>query len=78
MGKDKVLKKLLKTTDYPLQACLYVGDENRDIEACMKINMDCAWVNWGYEDELQPQLQYYPKGHFKTHEELQRFVFGKA
>jgi phosphoglycolate phosphatase-like HAD superfamily hydrolase len=50
MGKDKVLKKLLKTTGYPLKACLYVGDENRDIEACMKINMDCM-ANWGCEDE---------------------------
>lgn len=78
MGKDKVLKKLLKATEYPLRECLYIGDENRDIEACMKISMDCAWVNWGYEDELQPQLQYYPKGHFKTHEELQRFICKKA
>lgn len=78
MGKDKVLKKLLKATEYPLRECLYIGDENRDIEACMKINMDCAWVNWGYEDELQPQLQYYPKGHFKTHKELQRFICKKA
>jgi hypothetical protein len=40
----------------------------------MKISMDCAWVNWGYEDELQPQLQYYPKGHFKTVQDLLSFI----
>ena len=74
MGKDKVLKKLLKATEYPLRECLYIGDENRDIEACMKISMDCAWVNWGYEDELQPPLQYYPKGHFKTVQDLLAFI----
>jgi len=74
MGKDKVLKKLLKATEYPLRECLYIGDENRDIEACMKINMEGAWVNWGYEDELQPQLQYYPKGHFKTVQDLLSFI----
>lgn len=74
MGKDKVLKKLLKHTNYPIEQCLYVGDENRDIEACMKIKMDCAWVNWGYEDELQPQLRFYPKGHFKNQEELKKFL----
>lgn len=46
-GKDKALLSLLKQFHMPIGESIYVGDEMRDIDACMKINLDCISVGWG-------------------------------
>ena len=51
-GKDKVIRKFLKTYNLKPSEVLYVGDEHRDIIACRKNNVKVIWVSWGY-DELE-------------------------
>jgi phosphoglycolate phosphatase len=48
LGKAKSLKKLLKKENLASSACLYVGDETRDIEAAHISGMPCIAVTWGY------------------------------
>ncbi|MDQ4141879.1 MAG: HAD hydrolase-like protein [Bacteroidota bacterium] len=48
-GKDKVIKKFLKTYQLSNHEVIYVGDEARDIVACKKNGIKVIWVNWGYD-----------------------------
>ncbi len=48
-GKDKVIKRFLKTYHLSNQEVIYVGDEARDIVACQKNGIKVIWVNWGYD-----------------------------
>ncbi|QMU31372.1 HAD-IA family hydrolase [Adhaeribacter radiodurans] len=48
-GKDRVIKKFLKTYRLNPEEVVYVGDEGRDIVACKKNNIKVIWVNWGYD-----------------------------
>jgi len=50
-GKDKVIRKFLKTYKFSSEQVIYVGDERRDIEASNKNNIQIIWVNWGYDDK---------------------------
>lgn len=47
-GKARGLKKVLKRIDIPVEHCIYVGDEVRDVEACKSIGMDVISVAWGF------------------------------
>lgn len=47
-GKDKILKRLIKTHQLGLDDILYFGDEVRDIEACHKVGIKIAAVSWGF------------------------------
>lgn len=58
-GKDRVLKKMCQKHKLNLAEIVYVGDEDRDIMACKKVNIKNMAVCWGYNAEkrlrvLQP------------------------
>lgn len=48
LGKDKVLKRMLKSQKLAKQQVLYFGDEVRDIVACKKVGLKVAAVSWGF------------------------------
>ena len=49
-GKDKMIRKFLKSNKLEPTEVIYVGDEQRDILACKKTSVKVIWVNWGYDD----------------------------
>ena len=51
LGKDKVIKAILKKRNLKATEVLYVGDEVRDIQACKKIGIKIIAVTWGFNDE---------------------------
>ncbi|GAA0344830.1 HAD family hydrolase [Bacillus carboniphilus] len=48
-GKDKMIKKYLKSNRLSPNEVIYVGDEARDIVACRKSGIQVIWVEWGYD-----------------------------
>lgn len=48
-GKNKDIKRFLKTHKLKDSEVIYVGDEVRDIIAGKKGGVKVIWVNWGYE-----------------------------
>jgi len=48
-GKDKMIKRFLKSKKITEQDMLYVGDEQRDVAACKKAGVNVIWVSWGYD-----------------------------
>ena len=48
-GKDKSIKKFLKTHSLQSSEVLYIGDELRDLTACRKCKVKMAWVSWGFD-----------------------------
>ncbi len=54
-GKDKVIKKFLKANRLKNSDVIYVGDEERDIDACKKVGVKNIWVEWGFDviDRIQ-------------------------
>jgi phosphoglycolate phosphatase len=59
MGKDKVLKRILKKYNIHPETVLYVGDETRDIDAAKRSNIRSAAVSWGF-NSLQALAQHHP------------------
>lgn len=47
-GKDHALKQVMKKYAIRVQDAVYVGDEVRDVEACLKIGLDVVSVTWGF------------------------------
>lgn len=47
-GKDKVLKKLLKNFNLKSEEVVYFGDEIRDVQAALKLNIKMVAVSWGF------------------------------
>lgn len=54
-GKDKVIKRLLKRRKIPIQECIYIGDEVRDVEAAKKISLPVIAVTWGFNSRQRLQ-----------------------
>lgn len=50
-GKEKPLKKLLKTHQLMSEEVLYVGDEIRDIVSCQNVGIPVASVTWGFDSK---------------------------
>lgn len=48
LGKDKVLRKILRTETLQPQELIYVGDETRDIDAARKSGVCAIAVGWGF------------------------------
>lgn len=48
-GKDKSIKKFLKSNNLKNDEILYIGDEMRDIDSCKKIGVKIIAVTWGYD-----------------------------
>lgn len=48
-GKDKLIKRFLKSKGLESSNVIYVGDEERDILACKKCQVKVIWVAWGYD-----------------------------
>lgn len=49
-GKSAALRKVIKQNKLDRNACYYVGDESRDIQAAHKTRIGCVAVSWGYND----------------------------
>lgn len=47
-GKDKVMKKMYKKHKISPSEIIYVGDEDRDINACKKVGIRCIAVTYGF------------------------------
>lgn len=47
-GKDRVLKKLLKKQNIKPNEVVYFGDEIRDIQAALRLNVKIVAVCWGF------------------------------
>lgn len=47
-GKDKVMKRMCKKHNILPSEIIYVGDEDRDINACKKVNIKCIAVTYGF------------------------------
>lgn len=73
-GKERLIKKVLKRHKVAMQDALYVGDEIRDIEACLKLDMPIASVTWGFDRESMLK-KLNPNGIAKTTEELRALIF---
>jgi phosphoglycolate phosphatase len=50
-GKDRALKKLLKSRKYDVKSSWMIGDEIRDIVAGKKVRMNTIGVTWGLQSE---------------------------
>jgi phosphoglycolate phosphatase len=48
LGKDKVLRKILRQENLQPQELIYVGDETRDIDAARKSGVWAIAVGWGF------------------------------
>ncbi|WP_110114413.1 HAD-IA family hydrolase [Bacillus sp. CGMCC 1.16541] len=60
-GKDKVIKKFLKSYQLRPHDVMYVGDEHRDLVACRTSGIDMIWVTWGFDtiETLQQEQPAY-------------------
>ena len=50
-GKDRVIRKVLKSLDIPLSNAIYVGDETRDVEAAKAVGIAIIAVSWGFNSK---------------------------
>ncbi len=50
-GKGKALKAILKAEGVPDGACVYVGDEARDVDAGRRCGVPVAAALWGFQTE---------------------------
>jgi phosphoglycolate phosphatase len=50
-GKARRLRELLKRTGLQREQLVYVGDENRDVEACKEVGVRVIAVRWGADAE---------------------------
>lgn len=73
-GKERLIKKVLKKHQVAMQDALYVGDELRDIDACLKLNMPIASVTWGFDRESMLR-KLNPDGIARTPDELKALIF---
>lgn len=46
-GKPRQLKKIIKERSLSKDACIYIGDETRDIDAAQKVGILSGAVTWG-------------------------------
>lgn len=63
LGKAREIWKALGEVGVARHEVLYVGDETRDIEACQKVKIRIAAVEWGYNTAeslalLKPEYQF--------------------
>ena len=47
-GKAPALRRLIKEHQLDLRACLYIGDELRDVEAAQSLKLRVIAVSWGF------------------------------
>ncbi len=59
MGKDRILRRLVRQQKLDLRQMLYVGDETRDIDAAKKIQARSVAVTWGF-NSLQALQSHQP------------------
>lgn len=50
-GKDKVMRKMCKKHKISPSEIIYVGDEDRDINACKKVGIRCIAVTYGFNSK---------------------------
>lgn len=57
LGKSRSIKKVIRKLKLTPADCLYVGDEQRDIEAAREVGCDVAAVTWGIHPAEMLELQ---------------------
>lgn len=50
--KDEAIKKIAEALKQPLSQILYIGDEVRDCDACMRSNIPFLAVSWGFNSAV--------------------------
>lgn len=50
-GKARHLRSICRTFSCLPEHLLYIGDETRDIKACLKAGVPIASVTWGFNDK---------------------------
>ncbi len=68
-GKDGALTRIIKENNLNKDEVLYVGDEVRDIESCLKIGLEVVAVTWGFNSRKILQ-EYHPQHIIDKPEEL--------
>jgi phosphoglycolate phosphatase len=48
LGKDRVLRRMIRVQNLNPQQIICVGDETRDIEAAQQVNLKMIAVSWGF------------------------------
>jgi len=48
-GKDKAIRSFIKKHSVNKEELVYIGDENRDIDACKVNSIKCIAVSWGVD-----------------------------
>ena len=61
-GKDRMIRRYMRSEKISPDQLMYVGDELRDIEACKKVGVPIIWVSYGFDHEelvapAQPDFQ---------------------
>ena len=57
-GKATMIKRLLKKRNLNARDCLYVGDESRDIEACLSLGIEVIAVTYGYDTKAHLEASH--------------------
>ena len=74
-NKQRLIKKVLKTSRLDAKSTIYVGDEVRDVMAAKTLNMPVIAVTWGYNSE-QLLLTCQPTIIVRSPEQLSRVIVG--
>lgn len=76
-GKDKALKKLLKTKKYQAKRSWMIGDEIRDMEAGKKAGINTIGVTWGLQNEKGIKRAN-PGNIAKKPHDILKFIYNKS
>jgi phosphoglycolate phosphatase len=60
-GKQRILKRLCSKFDLSSAEVLYIGDEDRDIQAAKRLGIKIIAVSWGY-NSLERLREEFPDG----------------
>ncbi|MBX9795454.1 HAD hydrolase-like protein [Sphingomonas sp.] len=76
-GKAPRFRRVIRRARAPLEACLAIGDETRDLTAANKVGIDAAAVLWGYANQ-QALTALGPVTTFSAPEQVVPFVLNGA
>ena len=72
-GKTHALRRLILVNRLSRKKCYYIGDEERDIEASLRVNIHCIAVTWGFS-VTQRLRELHPYGLAQQPEDIIRII----
>ncbi len=48
LGKSRILRRVVKSNNFKMKDCIYIGDETRDVLAAKAVGMRVIAVTWGF------------------------------